>query len=494
MIGKSGYVPESFHHHLRTQPDFPIIQSHQPPPQPPAYTQEAPISAKVTPQITAESETRSQNIGTATQQVHVQNRGQPNNHQSTQWPQQQQQVVQDVRLQQDQLRQDPRSEQRPDPRPDPRSEAKQEAYPGQFASLGEVERRRHISNRNMDNMRERRTSVGMSDMTNATLGGMSTASSSFMSGSVPMVDLAELAEATNNWDERNKIGEGGYGTVYKGRWKHQEVAIKRIRKKPGASEDDLNKAINQLFKEIWTLSCFRSEYIVPIITFSDVSFSGTSEPAIVYQWMPNGSLEERLKKETGKEPLTWRQRYEIAKGTANGLQFLHSDHVMKSMEDKKSKALIHGDIKSANILLDKNLLPKIGDFGIAREVDGELNKSKYTLLSSIHGTKWYLPEDFLRTKTLTVTVDTYSFGVVLFDMVTGRSPHVKVRDGNEMVPILDLMKESSTMPAELVDEWKDSWKNSQLSKILYKEGMKCTQEKARNRPKMKCTQEKARNR
>ena len=119
-------------------------------------------------------------------------------------------------------------------------------------------------------------------------------------------------------------------------------------------------------------------------------------------------------------------RYEIAKGTANGLQFLHSDHVMKSMEDKKSKALIHGDIKSANILLDKNLLPKIGDFGIAREVDGELNKSKYTLLSSIHGTKWYLPEDFLRTKTLTVTVDTYSFGVVLFDMVTGRSPHVKV--------------------------------------------------------------------
>ena len=90
--------------------------------------------------------------------------------------------------------------------------------------IREVERRRHISNRNMDIMRERRTSglktqikmalveksyvlqlgiqVGMSDMTNATLGGMSTASSSFMSGSVPMVDLAELAEATNNWDER----------------------------------------------------------------------------------------------------------------------------------------------------------------------------------------------------------------------------------------------------------------------------------------------------
>ena len=100
---------------------------------------------------------------------------------------------------------------------------------------------------------------------------------------------------------RNKIGEGGYGTVFKGRWKHQEVAIKRIRKKQGASEEDLNKAISQLFKELQTLSCFRfskfsnmigvviddfnfrSEYIVPILTFSPASFSGTSEPAIVYQ-------------------------------------------------------------------------------------------------------------------------------------------------------------------------------------------------------------------
>ena len=148
---------------------------------------------------------------------------------------------------------------------------------------------------------------------------------------------------------RNKIGEGGYGTVFKGRWKHQEVAIKRIRKKQGASEEDLNKAISQLFKELQTLSCFRfskfsnmigvviddfnfrSEYIVPILTFSTVSFSGTSEPAIVYQvyfplkikcdlcgkssphflpqWMPNGSLEGRLKKEPGlRDPLTWRQR------------------------------------------------------------------------------------------------------------------------------------------------------------------------------------------
>ena len=96
------------------------------------------------------------------------------------------------------------------------------------------------------------------------------------------------------------------------------------------------------------------------------------------------------------------------------------------MADGDMSCLIHGDIKSANILLDKNLCPKIGDFGIAREVGEKQGKSIYTRLSAIHGTKWYLPEDFLYNKRLTITVDTYSFGVVLFDLVTGKSPHVKV--------------------------------------------------------------------
>ena len=121
-------------------------------------------------------------------------------------------------------------------------------------SRAEVERRRHISNKNQET-RDRRFS-GMSEGTNATMGGMSSASSN-ATGAIPKITLEELARACNNWDLGNKIGEGGYGTVYKARWRHQDVAIKRIRKKVGAPEDHMTKAIAQVFKEIRTLSSFR---------------------------------------------------------------------------------------------------------------------------------------------------------------------------------------------------------------------------------------------
>ena len=96
----------------------------------------------------------------------------------------------------------------------------------------------------------------MSEGTNATMGSMSSASSN-ATGAIPKITLEELARACNNWDLGNKIGEGGYGTVYKARWRHQDVAIKRIRKKVGAPEDHMTKAIAQVFKEIRTLSSFR---------------------------------------------------------------------------------------------------------------------------------------------------------------------------------------------------------------------------------------------
>ena len=92
------------------------------------------------------------------------------------------------------------------------------------------------------------------------------------------------------------------------------------------------------------------------------------------------------------------------RGVANGIQFLHN-------HDEGGKQLIHGDIKSANILLDKNFEPKIGDFGLAREVDG--GTSKYFVLSTIYGTQFYLPQDFLRSKKLSTKVRVVCKGIYL---------------------------------------------------------------------------------
>ena len=112
--------------------------------------------------------------------------------------------------------------------------------------------------------------------------------------------------------------------------------------------------LEQSFREIKILNSLPHENILSLYAYS----IGGEAPCLVYQCMLNGSLEDRLALKRGSWPLNWIQRQEIAKGTARGLQYLHTIHV---------RPLIHGDIKSANILLDKNLEPKIGDFGLARE-------------------------------------------------------------------------------------------------------------------------------
>jgi len=394
------------------------------------YKHVTPIPPRVTPEYYTE-QTRSQNISSA-QTLQVQNVGQYNQVTRTDISPNR---CQDISL-----------------RNDSQNPARVEIPGSHLSSLREIERVRHISE----------TTVA-------------TSINSSITGGVPTVSYEELGLACGNWDLANKIGEGGFGQVFKGIWKHQEVAIKTIKKDKylvNADLEHLNKSIRQCFQEISFLSRLRSEYIVPIIAHSEANFNGTLEPCIVYQWMPNGSLDDRLQKKQGTPALTWNQRYNIAIGTANGIQFLHN-------HDHSGKQLIHGDIKSANILLDKNMEPKIGDFGLAREVDG--GTSKYFVLSTIYGTQFYLPQDFLRSKKLSTKVDTYSFGVILFDLVTGKRPQTKI--GKEYM--LDLLRDSESIPSDLVDvSWPEQAVDSHLCKILYNFGKQCTVDKGKKRPEM----------
>ncbi|ETN80373.1 hypothetical protein NECAME_18018, partial [Necator americanus] len=168
------------------------------------------------------------------------------------------------------------------------------------------------------------------------------------------VPYTELLSATCNFAEENVLGKGGYGIVYVGEWKHTKIAVKRFMANGNKGTHIQRERLRQSLQELRTLARYRHDNILPLYAFS---LDG-SEPCLVYQFMSNGSLEDRLLCRRGTAPLTWHQKKEIAEGTARGLHFLHCI---------ASTPIIHGDVKSANILLDRHFEPKLGDFGLSRD-------------------------------------------------------------------------------------------------------------------------------
>lgn len=226
---------------------------------------------------------------------------------------------------------------------------------------------------------------------------------------IPEINYSELSDATNNWSKYNILGHGGFGVVFKGMYKYTEVAIKKIEFRRSGKDENMKIEFQQSVNEIRYLNSCRHDNILPLYGYSN---NGES-PCLVYQLMAGGSLEDKLNERNKGKPLNWRQRLNIAQGTARGLQYLHTF---------KEKPLIHGDIKPANILLDPCYQPKIGDFGLARE-----GLHSAIEVSTVYGTKPYLPMEFLSYRSLSTKVDTFSFGVVLFEMVTGLRAHDKTR-------------------------------------------------------------------
>ncbi|PIO41082.1 hypothetical protein AB205_0151880 [Aquarana catesbeiana] len=129
------------------------------------------------------------------------------------------------------------------------------------------------------------------------------------------------------------------------------------------------------------------------------------EYCLIYLFLPNGSLEDRLQLQGSFPTLSWKQRLSIMQGAACGIQFLHTCQ----------PSIIHGDIKSSNILLDQALVPKIGDFGLSRFSRYTCDAGKSRTLartSTVRGTLAYLPDEYVKMGKLTFELDTYSFGVV----------------------------------------------------------------------------------
>ncbi|XP_024953495.2 U-box domain-containing protein 35 [Citrus sinensis] len=213
--------------------------------------------------------------------------------------------------------------------------------------------------------------------------------------------IEEIEEATENFSNSRKIGEGGYGPVYKSYLDHTPVAIKVLR-------PDAAQGRSQFQQEVEVLCNIRHPNMV-LLLGACPEFG-----CLIYEYMANGSLEDRLFRRGGSPVLPWQIRFRIAAEIATALLFLHQT---------KPEPLVHRDLKPGNILLDRNYVSKISDVGLARLVPPAVADSvtQYRMTSAA-GTFCYIDPEYQQTGMLGVKSDVYSLGILLLQIITAKPP------------------------------------------------------------------------
>ncbi|XP_051138813.1 L-type lectin-domain containing receptor kinase IX.1-like [Andrographis paniculata] len=220
----------------------------------------------------------------------------------------------------------------------------------------------------------------------------------FEKGSGPKrFSYLELCRATSNFSDEEKLGEGGFGEVFRGwlRETNSYIAVKRVSRKS-------KQGLKEYVSEVKIISQLRHRNLVQLIGWCHER----GELLLVYEFMPNGSLDSHLFK-GGESQLTWPARHKIALGLASALLYLHEEW---------ESCVVHRDVKSSNIMLDSSFNTKLGDFGLARLVDHEKG-SQTTILA---GTMGYMAPECAITGKASKESDIYSFGVVLLEIACGR--------------------------------------------------------------------------
>ncbi|CAL9013917.1 unnamed protein product [Prunus brigantina] len=222
-------------------------------------------------------------------------------------------------------------------------------------------------------------------------------------GSLVAFGYRDLQDATKNFSE--KLGGGGFGSVFKGTLPDSSViAVKKL--------ESVSQGEKQFRTEVSTIGTIQHVNLVRLRGFCS---EGTKR-MLVYDYMPNGSLDSHLFHDTRPNVLDWKTRYQIALGTARGLAYLH---------EKCRDCIIHCDIKPENILLDTELGPKVADFGLAKLVGREFSR----VLTTMRGTRGYLAPEWISGVAITVKADVYSYGMMLFEFVSGRRNSEQSEDG-----------------------------------------------------------------
>ncbi|KAJ0241208.1 Cysteine-rich receptor-like protein kinase 2 [Hirschfeldia incana] len=277
-----------------------------------------------------------------------------------------------------------------------------------------------------------------------------------------------LEKATGSFDNANKLGQGGFGTVYKGVLPDgRDIAVKRL------FFNNRHRAAD-FYNEVNIISSVEHKNLVRLL---GCSCSGP-ESLLVYEYLQNKSLDRFIFDANRGKTLDWQRRFVIIVGTAEGLVYLH---------EQSSVKIIHRDIKASNILLDCKLQAKIADFGLARS----FQEDKSHISTAIAGTLGYMAPEYLAHGQLTEKVDVYSFGVLVLEIVTGKqNTKSKMSDYSDSL-ITEAWKHFQSGELEEIYDPNLDWQNQNDSLIIKKEivrvvqiGLLCTQEMASLRPSM----------
>ncbi|WVZ94357.1 hypothetical protein U9M48_040256 [Paspalum notatum var. saurae] len=283
------------------------------------------------------------------------------------------------------------------------------------------------------------------------------------------VNLSVLRAATNNFCEENKLGEGGFGEVFKGTLQDkEEIAVKRLSR-------NSSQGFQELKNEFVLAAKLKHRNLVQLL-----GVSLEEEKLLIYEYMPNRSLDTFLLDIHRSQPnpmrrqqLDWNRRFAIINGIARGLLYLHEESRLK---------VIHRDLKPSNVLLDADMNPKISDFGIARAFHGDQSKD---ITRRPVGTLGYMSPEYAYWGHVSTKSDMFSFGVIILEMVTGRRNNSPYHSEMDSVSVLSHVwdKWKSGSMADVVDPL--------LAELGYQEsevlncieiGLLCVQENPADRP------------
>lgn len=290
--------------------------------------------------------------------------------------------------------------------------------------------------------------------------------------SLPHVSMQELVAATQGFSNDLIIGDGSFGLVYKARLDSGAVvAVKKL-------SPDAFQGLREFRAEMETLGRIHHPNIVRMLGYCATG----PDRVLIYEYIEKGSLDQWLYDTSDDDvdeshpPLTWHTRLNIIRGVADGIAFMHH---------KLTTPIIHRDIKASNILLDAGFEVHIADFGLARRVEGAHSH----VSTQVAGTMGYMPPEYLDgATTATMAGDVYSFGVLMLEVVTGRRPSFPFPgEDRQEVRLMEWVKRmvGNGRFLEMVDAAiaKEDLEEATVQEV-FQIGVKCADEKSKNRPTM----------